>query len=309
MWDPTGPTYGDLFTAQTAVFSGWAFVGAIYAIFLQRKELSLQRRSSHLTRETVESQVDEARSLREYASTPIVHHTVGPLLLEFQFSSELVLTKCRVVFDANCDNPSQHPAINVQAWWRFSLPGDASRTEPIGHRFDERAVLMGGDVGGFAVDKAGHNLTPDDFTDLLGGILSKDANKGAFVVVEAVYRNAQGGRFHVTTRCRITASGDVARVASEMLGGSYDPAPDNFSLSRLTGPGRSILRRSPKTNPRGCSWPSSPRALTPRVASEIVGASDHRRRPSHPVAGVARSLPQGSSSQVTNPCRSSCSRC
>lgn len=48
-WGERG-TFGDMFGAINALFSGLAFAGVIYAIFLQRKELELQREELVLTR-------------------------------------------------------------------------------------------------------------------------------------------------------------------------------------------------------------------------------------------------------------------
>ena len=43
--------FGSLFGASSALFSGFAFLGLIYTILLQRKELNLQRKELSLTRE------------------------------------------------------------------------------------------------------------------------------------------------------------------------------------------------------------------------------------------------------------------
>lgn len=43
-------TIGDMFGAVNALFSGFAFLGVIYAILLQKTELSLQREELSLTR-------------------------------------------------------------------------------------------------------------------------------------------------------------------------------------------------------------------------------------------------------------------
>jgi hypothetical protein len=44
-------TFGDMFGAVNALFSGFAFLGVTYAILLQRTELSLQREELTLTRQ------------------------------------------------------------------------------------------------------------------------------------------------------------------------------------------------------------------------------------------------------------------
>jgi uncharacterized membrane protein YedE/YeeE len=43
--------FGDMFGGLNTFFSGLAFLGVIYAIILQREELSLQRKELELTRE------------------------------------------------------------------------------------------------------------------------------------------------------------------------------------------------------------------------------------------------------------------
>lgn len=61
--------FGDTFGALNTIFSGFAFAGVIYAILLQRKELSLQRRELELTRQEliVQSQAlsEQAKILKE----------------------------------------------------------------------------------------------------------------------------------------------------------------------------------------------------------------------------------------------------
>ena len=57
-WTERG-TFGDMFGAVNALFSGLAFAGVIIAIFLQRKELEFQREELELTRGEFEKQTDE----------------------------------------------------------------------------------------------------------------------------------------------------------------------------------------------------------------------------------------------------------
>lgn len=49
-------TFGDMFGAVNALFSGLAFAGLIYTVWLQRKELQLQRTELSLTRIELEGQ-------------------------------------------------------------------------------------------------------------------------------------------------------------------------------------------------------------------------------------------------------------
>ena len=52
-------SFGDMFGAVNALFSGLAFVGVIYAILLQGEELSLQRKELELTRNELSGQKNE----------------------------------------------------------------------------------------------------------------------------------------------------------------------------------------------------------------------------------------------------------
>lgn len=51
---PTRGQFGDVFGAVNALFSGLAFAGLIYTVFLQREELALQRKELELTRQELQ---------------------------------------------------------------------------------------------------------------------------------------------------------------------------------------------------------------------------------------------------------------
>ena len=66
--DPTQRgTFGDMFGAVNALFSGMALAGVVYAILLQREELRLQRQELELTRtelhKTAKAQASSAATL------------------------------------------------------------------------------------------------------------------------------------------------------------------------------------------------------------------------------------------------------
>ena len=60
-------TFGDMFGAVNALFSGFAFACLIYAVFMQREELSLQREELKLAREEAAATRDEIRGQKEQA--------------------------------------------------------------------------------------------------------------------------------------------------------------------------------------------------------------------------------------------------
>ena len=71
-WDGPG-TFGDMFGAINALFSGLAFAGIIFTILLQREELKLQRKELELTREeisrTASAQEASQKELSKQAET------------------------------------------------------------------------------------------------------------------------------------------------------------------------------------------------------------------------------------------------
>jgi hypothetical protein len=66
--EPDRGTFGDMFGAVNALFSGLAFAGVIVAILMQRSELELQRRELTLTREELRGQ-REALEKQNFEST------------------------------------------------------------------------------------------------------------------------------------------------------------------------------------------------------------------------------------------------
>lgn len=53
--------FGDMFGAVNSVFSGLAFVGVIYAIFLQRHEISIAKREIEYTKEILDDQKEQLK--------------------------------------------------------------------------------------------------------------------------------------------------------------------------------------------------------------------------------------------------------
>ena len=58
-------TFGDMFGAVNALFSGLAFATLIYTAWMQREELSLQRRELEMTREEMRGQKEAIRAQNE----------------------------------------------------------------------------------------------------------------------------------------------------------------------------------------------------------------------------------------------------
>ena len=88
---PSGAgTYGDMFGAINALFSGLAFAGVIVAIFLQRKELELQREELTATREEL---AKTARANREQAEIQNLAAQIAGLNSLIESGNSWILSK------------------------------------------------------------------------------------------------------------------------------------------------------------------------------------------------------------------------
>ena len=74
--NPERGTFGDMFGAVNALFSGMAFVGIIIAILMQREELELQRKELEATRK-------ELKGKKNNLSCKIKHLRNKPLRIHF----------------------------------------------------------------------------------------------------------------------------------------------------------------------------------------------------------------------------------
>ena len=91
-------TFGDKFGAINALFSGLAFAGVIYAILLQRKELSLQREELVLTRGELEGQKKQLEAQNKTFREQALQNAFFQML---NFHNEIV--KSLVLFDLGDD--------------------------------------------------------------------------------------------------------------------------------------------------------------------------------------------------------------
>jgi len=73
-------TIGDMFGVVNALFSGLAFIGIIYTILLQSRELQLQRRELSLTRAEIEGQKLQLMAQNETLRRESFEHTFFALL-------------------------------------------------------------------------------------------------------------------------------------------------------------------------------------------------------------------------------------
>jgi hypothetical protein len=86
--------FGDMFGATNALFSGFAFLGIIYTIYLQRNELSLQREELKLTRQeltrTAEAQEKSEKALSKQAASLKITAKLNGLSARLQHYNSLI---------------------------------------------------------------------------------------------------------------------------------------------------------------------------------------------------------------------------
>jgi hypothetical protein len=86
--------FGDMFGAVNALFSGFAFLGIIYTIYLQRNELALQRDELRLTRQeltrTAEAQEKSEKALSKQAASLKVTAKLNGLSARLQHHNSLI---------------------------------------------------------------------------------------------------------------------------------------------------------------------------------------------------------------------------
>ncbi len=86
--------FGDMFGAMNALFSGFAFLGIIYTIYLQRNELSLQREELKLTRQeltrTAEAQEKSEKALSRQAASLKITAKLNGLSARLQHYNSLI---------------------------------------------------------------------------------------------------------------------------------------------------------------------------------------------------------------------------
>ncbi len=87
--------FGDMFGGLNTFFSGLAFLGIIYTIFLQREELHLQRKELELTRKelkrTAEAQEKSEEALSRQATSLKITAKLNGLSSQLQHFGTLIL--------------------------------------------------------------------------------------------------------------------------------------------------------------------------------------------------------------------------
>lgn len=105
-------TFGDMFGAINALFSGLAFAGVIYAILLQRKELELQREELKMTREELKKTAEASQKQAYFMGTQRQREDLYRLILKvserigYNYDEKKVFSPINDIFDKKPMNMS-----------------------------------------------------------------------------------------------------------------------------------------------------------------------------------------------------------
>lgn len=134
---------GDMFGMANSFFSSLAFLGLIYTVFLQQRQLDLQRKDSIEANESFQLQIKEMQLSRIQAAQPLPIVTlkkitvIKPRLFYSPPEDEyLVTSKYRVGY--SIANSADYPAVNVDVKSVIVIPKQGTNIplNSIAHRFN-----------------------------------------------------------------------------------------------------------------------------------------------------------------------------
>ena len=123
-WEEQGQ-FGDLFGSVNALFSGLAFAGLIYAILLQRQDLSLQRQELALQREEMAASRAELAA-QVAAQKAMVRATIGQI--------RVAAEQARI---AALKMQSERNTPGAPEYWEVKIQESANRIETIAKELED----------------------------------------------------------------------------------------------------------------------------------------------------------------------------
>jgi hypothetical protein len=144
-------TFGDMFGAINALFSGLAFAGVIYAILLQKNELSLQRDELELTRNELKGQKLQMQVQNETFKRQNFENTFFSLLDQHNsiinnLEIEVGIDESRLLKGRDCFR-TYFEKFRQFYWIRCSDNNDCDDVQKLERAFIELRNYPQGDVG------------------------------------------------------------------------------------------------------------------------------------------------------------------
>jgi hypothetical protein len=208
-WQTRG-TAGDSFGAVNALFSGLAFAGVIYALNLQRKELTSQREEMLATRRVSEAQLAEMKASRELLAQPLPIPTVNTLRIErprlfYSPPEDEHSAQARYRVGVGLTNPTQYPAIgvNVSCFVQLGEPPKALVSTDT-----YVSILAPGTVLDDPTTQPDFLFSGDTTGLLFDSLRQHDPRKVPVVAVGILFKNVVGAHFRLVQAFQIYARGE-----------------------------------------------------------------------------------------------------
>jgi len=189
---------GDSFGAANALFSGLAFAGVIYSLYLQRSELASQREELQATRAVYKAQLDEMRSSRELQAQPLLIPGIAELQIDkprffYTPPEDNYSAVSRYTVAVPLSNPTAHPALSINVRCRVVLPESQKTFSAV----DEYVAIVP-PGGSLAAESAPDFLfARDSAAQLFDALRQNDPRKVPIVWVMIVFKNIVGAHFHL----------------------------------------------------------------------------------------------------------------
>ncbi|WP_156388166.1 hypothetical protein [Pseudomonas sp. Leaf434] len=206
-WQARG-TVGDSFGAVNALFSGLAFAGVIYALNLQRRELTYQREEMLATRAVSEAQLAEMKISRELLAQPLPIPKITALKIErprFYYSppEDEHSVQSRYFVHADLSNPTQYPAVGLSL--SCSIQVGVPR-KALGWSDSYMSILAPGAALNDPSEMQDFLFNGDTTGRLFDSLRQNDPRQLPAILVVIHFKNVVGAHFRLVQAFRVLAS-------------------------------------------------------------------------------------------------------
>lgn len=206
-WQARG-TVGDSFGAVNALFSGLAFAGVIYALNLQRRELTYQREEMLATRAVSEAQLAEMKISRELLAQPLPIPIISSLKIErprFFYSppEDEHSVQSRYFVHADLNNPTQYPAVGLNLSCSIQV---GKPLKSLGWSDGYISILTPGAVLNDPSEMQDFLFNGDTSGRLFDSLRQNDPRLLPAILIVIYFKNVVGAHFRLVQAFRVLAN-------------------------------------------------------------------------------------------------------
>lgn len=206
-WQARG-TVGDSFGAVNALFSGLAFAGVIYALNLQRRELTYQREEMLATRAVSEAQLAEMKISRELLAQPLPIPKINVLKIErprFFYSppEDEHSVQSRYFVHAELNNPTQYPAVGLSLSCSIQV---GKPLKALGWSDSYISILAPGAILNDPSEMQSFLFNGDTSARLFDSLRQNDPRQLPAILIVIYFKNVVGAHFRLVQAFRVLAN-------------------------------------------------------------------------------------------------------